>query len=154
LTGAASIVRSFIRYRSGYKYQLVEEYRVTVNVLPESDLLTDYIDLRKGGHLTIKKGYAWDGPSGPTIDSNNFMRGSLVHDALYQLIRHQFLQTHWKDTADRELRRMCREDGMSAIRAWWVYRGVKWFGKPAVMPEAKKPVLRAPEQGENEHSDE
>lgn len=149
MTDSKNIERSFIRYRSGYKYQLVEEYRVTVNVLPETDLVTDYIDLGKDGQLTIKKGYAWDGPSGPTIDSNNFMRGSLVHDALYQLIRHEFLQTRWKDTADRELQRMCREDGMSAIRAWWVYRGVKWFGKPAVMPESRKPVLSAPREDED-----
>jgi hypothetical protein len=33
------------------------------------------------------KGYAWNGPSGPTLDTRNFMRGSLVHDALYQLMR-------------------------------------------------------------------
>lgn len=138
--------QSFIRYRSGYKYQLVEEYRVTVATLPETDVATDYIDLSVDGELTIKKGYAWDGPSGPTIDSSNFMRGSLVHDALYQLIRHDYLNRSWKDTADRELQRMCREDGMSAIRAWWVYRGVKWFGKPAVMPESRKPILEAPRQ--------
>ena len=140
------MAETFIRYRDGYKYQLVATYEVRVGVVPELQVVSDYIDLSTDGILTIKKGYAWDGPSGPTLDSRNFMRGSLVHDALYQLIRHEFLQTHWKDTADRELQRMCREDGMSAIRAWWVYRGVKWFGKPAVMPEARKPVLTAPRQ--------
>ena len=151
MTGSATKERSFIRYRSGYKYQLVEEYRVAVNVFPAADIVTHYIELSQTGQLTIKKGYAWDGPSGPTIDSNNFMRGSLVHDALYQLIRHQHLQTRWKETADRELQRMCQEDGMTSMRAAWVYKGVQLFGKPAVMPEAKKPILTAPRQPDKDN---
>ncbi|HEY5655314.1 MAG TPA: hypothetical protein VIS04_05715 [Woeseiaceae bacterium] len=137
---------TFIRYRDGYKYQLVSAYEVQIGAAPAQNIISDYIDLSTDGVLTMKKGYAWDGPSGPTIDSRNFMRGSLVHDALYQLIRHEYLTLDWKELADRELQRLCREDGMSALRAWWVYRGVKWFGKPAVMPEAKKPILTAPRQ--------
>lgn len=53
------------------------------------------------------------------------MRGSLVHDALYQLMRENHLdEDRWRPTADDILRRLCREDGMSAIRAWYVYQGV------------------------------
>ena len=73
------------------------------------------------------------------------MRGSLVHDALYQLMRGKMLDhdLHRK-TADRILWRICREDGMSAIRAWWVYQGVRLGGGPAADPDGAKPILYAP----------
>ena len=73
----------YISYKSGYKYQLYEDYAVMIGMIPPDDVVTDYIELNSDGLLTIRKGYAWDGPSGPTIDTLNFMRGSLVHDALY-----------------------------------------------------------------------
>lgn len=58
------------------------------------------------------------------------MRGSLVHDALYQLMRQGHLDPDkYRETAVDLLRTMCREDGMSAIRAWWVYKGVRWGGE-------------------------
>jgi len=136
-----------IRYRGGYKYQLVEQYSVPVSVKPDSSIQTDYIDLDLSGSLIIKKGYAWDGPSGPTIDTGNFMRGSLVHDALYQLMRNDRLsKDRWRDEADLELRRMCREDGMSWLRAWWVYHGLKNFGDPAASPDQKRPIKTAPRE--------
>lgn len=134
-----------IKYRSGYKYQLVEEHQVKVSVIPENDIKTDYIELSAEGMLVIKKGYAWDGPSGPTFDTPNFMRGSLVHDALYQLMRNRSIDKDiWRDEADEELRRICLEDGMSRLRAWWVHRGVRIGGDPAASPESRKKVHTAP----------
>jgi len=113
-------------------------------VIPASNIKTDYIDLDTEGMLVIKKGYAWDGPSGPTFDTPNFMRGSLVHDALYQLLRNELLEPKWREEADNELARMCREDGMSRIRAWWVHRSVRLGGGPAASPEARKKIHTAP----------
>lgn len=138
---------SHIHYRDGYKYQLTENYVVTIDIKPEVDIKTGYIDLSKDGQLFIKKSYAWDGPSGPTFDTKNFMRGSLVHDALYQLMRNELLdkEVHRK-YADILLKDMCKEDGMSSIRAWWVYRAVRAFGDPAADPSGKKPVIIAPDQ--------
>ena len=73
------------------------------------------------------------------------MRGSLVHDALYQLMRESFLDFKKdRDAADRLLKKMCREDGMSAIRAWWVYWGLRIGGGPAADPANKKPEVKAP----------
>jgi hypothetical protein len=134
-----------IRYRSGYKYQLVEGYTLKVSVTPEQPINTEYIKLGTDGTLVIKRGYAWDGPSGPTIDTRNFMRGSLVHDALYQLMRDAGLsKDQWRDEADLELKRICLEDGMSRIRAWWVHRGVRLGGDPSASPESRKPIRTAP----------
>lgn len=134
-----------ITYRDGYKYQLANEYAVDIPIKPEDEIRTDYIDLSTAGRLVIKKGYAWDGPSGPTVDTANFMRGSLVHDALYQLMRQEKLNNHqYRKAADELLRTMCREDGMSSIRAWWVFRGLHWFGDPAADPANRKRPEHAP----------
>ena len=134
-----------IAYKGGYKYQIVEGYEVDIPVKPEKDIDIDYVKLSPEGHLAIKKGYAWDGPSGPTIDTRDFMRGSLVHDALYQLIREGHLEeSEYRDPADRLIRQMCLEDGMNPVRATWVYYALRWFGKPAADPAAKRPVIHAP----------
>ena len=77
------------------------------------------------------------------------MRGSLVHDALYQLMRQGHLDPEeHREIADEELRRICQEDGMSAIRAWWVYQGVRLGGAKSAAQEAAKEVQTAPAQEE------
>ena len=134
-----------IQYRSGYKYQIVEDYVVQLPELVNVPYCrSEYITLLNG-ELRIREGYAWDGPSGPTIDTRNFMRGSLVHDALYQLMRENHLDhDKYRDTCDRILQRICIEDGMWQIRAWWVYQGVRFGAGPAADPINDKPVLHAP----------
>lgn len=133
-----------IAYKSGYKYQLAVDYAVIIPIAPAAPVITEYLTLDRQGRLTIKEGYAWDGPSGPAIDTRNFMRGSLVHDACYQLIRERHLGPECREAADRVLRTICLEDGMSSVRAWWVYWGVRWGGGPAADPAHEKPILRAP----------
>ena len=140
------MAQAYIKYRSGYKYQIVESYQVEVSIRPDANIVTDFIDLTAEGLLTMKKGYAWDGPSGPTIDTKNFMRGSLVHDALYQLLRNENIEQKWREEADRELRRICIEDGMSRLRAWYVYRGVREGAGFAAAPENRKKVHCAPRE--------
>ena len=92
------------------------------------------------GKLTIRKGYSWDGPSGPTIDTSNFMPGSLIHDALYQLLREEVLDQTLRKKADEILRDVCIECGMSKARAWLVYQGVRVGGAAAAKPD----LLSAP----------
>ena len=135
-----------IAYKAGYKYQLKARYAVQIDIRPAAPIDMEYLGLTTDGILTVKKGYAWDGPSGPTIDTLNFIRGSLVHDALYQLMRERRLDEEtYREPADRLLQKMCMEDGMSTLRAWWVYQGVHLFGKPSADPANDKPVIRAPE---------
>lgn len=100
---------------------------------------TDFIRLDMFGNLTIRAGYCWDGPSGPAIDTPNFMCPSLVHDALYQLIRMGLLPEWEKDKIDDFLKKMCRARNMSGIRAWWVRVGV-WFGKGATKPSERDQI--------------
>ena len=133
-----------IFYKAGYKYQLHQDYAQAIPVNPDEPVFTPYLALTTAGILLIKAGYAWDGPSGPTVDSKNFMRGSLVHDALYQLIRLGKLPFETKQVADELLHSMCVEDGMSRLRASWVLLGVRLGGGAALLPEAEPEVRSAP----------
>ena len=135
-----------IHYRGGYKYQLRRPYTLNVAVNPASEIaIGTFIILTPDGTLTIGQGYAWDGPSGPTVDTKNFMRGSLVHDALYQLMRNGLLdEEQWRKPADQELERICREDGMFWLRRRWVYAAVRWFAKQSASTESKKSDVTAP----------
>ena len=86
-------------------------------------------------------------PSGPTIDTKDFMRGALVHEALYQLMRlSQLDHQQYRDKADQILCRLCKEDGMSAFRAWYVYHTLLLFGAknahPSDDPEVE--IITAP----------
>jgi len=134
-----------IAYNGGYKYQLNETYALAIDIKPSTPINTKYIALDSDGNLTISEGYAWDGPSG-SIDTLTFMRGSLVHDALYQLMQEKYLDLNiHREAADRILQKICKEDGMWSLRAWWVYHAVRLLGKPAANPADKRPVTRAPE---------
>ena len=135
----------FIRYRSKYKHQLESEYKIKISIQPRTEITTDFIDLDTVGNLLVKETYAWDGPSGPVKDTPKNLRASLVHDALYQLMRHEELnaRTHRK-AADEEFKRICKDDGVSSRRASIWFKALRKFGKPAASPENKKKVHRAP----------
>ena len=135
----------YIRYRSDYKYQLAEEYKISISVKPKSNIETEFIDLDTDGNLTVKNSYAWDGPSGPVKDTDENMRASLVHDALYQLMRNDKLKsrTHRK-AADQEFKDICKADGVSNFRVSVYYKVLRKFGKPAASPQNKKMIVRAP----------
>lgn len=128
-----------IKYRAGYKYVLAEDHSSWVGLLAGVD--TPFIKMADG-EMTISKGYAWDGPSGPTIDTPAFMRGSLVHDALYQLIRGGLLPKDDREVADDILKRIVREDGMTKTAASLVHWAVRLFGGRAA--KVGRPVIIAP----------
>lgn len=139
-----------IHYRAGYKYQLTEEYacswriRFVVAAIP---IQTRWLYLNSviGCHrLVVAEGYAWDGPSGPAFDTSDFMRASLVHDALYQLIRLGFVPRSAREAADDLMREICIADGMHPWRAWWCHRAVRLGGGPATDPAREHLVLVAP----------
>ena len=137
--------KGYIRYRADYKYQLANDYSLSISIKPKSKIDTDFISLDVHGNLLVKKGYAWDGPSGPVIDTDENMRASLVHDALYQLMRNEYLvtRTHRK-AADQLFKDICKEDGVSNLRASTYYKALRKFGKPAASPQNKKKIHRAP----------
>ncbi len=134
-----------IYYKSGYKYQLHHPAVFETMVKPEFPIQTKYLRLTTDGVLFIKMGYAWDGPSGPTVDTPTFMPASLMHDAMYQLFRMELLAVdRWRKVADQEMRRIALSDGMNRFRALYVYQAVRLGAGKAAQPESKRLVHRAP----------
>jgi hypothetical protein len=129
-----------MKYRKlkGYKYQLAESYTHDLPAVFHDEICDTPFLILVNGHLLIKEGYAWDGPSGPTIDTKDFMAGSLVHDALYQLIRTGQLQHKHRKAADQALYAICRQAGMGRIRAWYVYNAVRFFGARSARPRKER----------------
>lgn len=117
-----------------YKWRLDADYVIYVNI---DDLCilgaNKYIKL-DNRKLTIYRGYCWDGASGPTWDTPSCRRGSLVHDALYQLMREGKLSMKYKLVADSLLHKLLLEDGMWKWRAdAWLW-AVTTFGKYHMRP--------------------
>lgn len=136
-----------IHYRAGYKYQLRGGYSVRVVELADparEPIMTDWIELWPDGTMAISPGYAWDGASGPTYDSKDSMRASLIHDALYQLMRMGLVSRHLRRVADDVFYRVCLEDGMMTVRAWGWYQMVRIFADPATDPALETPDQCAP----------
>lgn len=128
-----------LKYRSikQWKYQTIAtwEHQTEITGYRAS---TRFIDLYEDGRIIIYEWYGWDGPSGPTIDTADFMRGSLLHDALYQLIRLKLLPLSCKNQADEELRKLCLEDNMSPLRVSYVLWALNKFGGPSCIPGSEQ----------------
>jgi len=153
-----------IHYKSGYKYQYTDaEYPVMLPIAPGDEIfyynrntkvfpkddqpeyimVGPFLKLWPTGKMRILEGYAWDGPSGPAFDTPNFMVPSMVHDALYQLMRNKVLALDpYREIADEMMFQMCKDRGMCAPRAWWCKRGVRRFGEKSA--SIKRPIYRAP----------
>ncbi len=135
-------------YKGDYKYITAAVERYETGIVTDTSHAVSHGELSPSGVLTIKKGYAWDGPSGPTIDTASVMRGSLVHDCLYQLLRETGFgapETHAqrRKSSDEILYRICIEDGMWKWRAKWILAGVRKGGGPAAVRRQRK-IYEAP----------
>lgn len=129
-----------------WKYRLVDSFHIDTGLNPGTDLslCNDLLCLSGSGILSLQEGYAWDGPSGPAIDTPDWMRGSLVHDALYQFMRESLLPLSYRKPADQIMRRLLLADGMPAFRAWYSYVGVRIGGLPSAKPSTPKGPQTAP----------
>ena len=142
----AGKVMDHVKYCAGYKFQVVEDYSVDVGFKPPLTVAVgEWVSLSDQGILTAKAGYAWDGASGPIEQTPDVIRGSLVHDCLYQLMRAGLLDQSYREQADDVLKRICIEDGMSHWYAQIVFNAVREFGASAAAVGAQPyPVLTAP----------
>ena len=125
-----------------YKYQLAQPMTFSTGIEGHS-FKTTYFTMFPDGMFVVKEGYLWDGPSGPTVDTPDSMRGSLLHDSLYECVRRELLPLSIKDRADRLLHDICTEDGMDKHRADLWYDMVSKFAWSSCIPgtETKDNVL-------------
>lgn len=132
-----------IKYKEGYKYQLQEDYSIQTKIVGFS-AETLFIKLESNGLLTCYRGYAWDGPSGPAPDILTFMRASLVHDALYQLMRLDLIPSSCRCLADELMYAICLDAGMTKLLAYWCYLAVHNFSEKYATKAKDRPILEAP----------
>ncbi len=118
-----------IKYESlaKWKYRLTADLDMQTRV-KGIECKTEYIRLREDGTLTLLKGYAWNGASGPTLDTAGTMAPSAGHDALYQLIEMGVLPASERINADRDLRDWLIGEGVPEVRALLWYRAVRVAG--------------------------
>ena len=118
-----------------YKYQVKENFVIQTGIYGVN-ALTEFISLERDGLLRIKANYAWNGSNWSS--DKRAMIASLVHDALYQLMRLGLLsRTVFRKPADALYRDLCIAEGMSKIEASVRYRGLRWFAEGSTYPEKK-----------------
>lgn len=109
----------FFRKRKRYNYVLAADYHLPTRLRPTQRVeRMPVLILNTNGELTIKAGYAWDGITG-IPDLKSMLLPSLVHDALYQLMREGCLPQSARKDADELFRDLCLE------------RTYPWFAKLA-----------------------
>jgi len=121
-----------LRKLINYKYKLEEDIAFSTGVLG-FEISTKYIELKNHGVLVIRKGYMWDGVTGlPRFATDAILkhtaRGSLLHDAFYQLIRLRLLPAYLKHKIDLEMKKQFEFDGLNKTVASMFYQAVKNFG--------------------------
>lgn len=130
-----------------YKYQTTRELTYKLN-WHFPNVSNNWIEIKYNNILVIKPLYCWDGASGPTLDYPTTLMESLVHDALYQLIREKLLDKKFRKTADIIFKDMLRNTakikwekkgitgkvmfGLCYIRSVYYYYAVRAFGKYCV----------------------
>lgn len=121
----------YILRNKQYKFELASIVSQKVGFIPKDfKCRTDFINIQSG-YLTVRKRYAWDGSSIPAkrfmqritfgkYDPDRYCKdASLVHDAMYQLMRLNKLDRKHKDTIDRLYEKMCIEGATKIIHEQW-----------------------------------
>jgi hypothetical protein len=132
-----------LHYQKGYKYQITRDISVQTKIKPSLFLSTSFISLDTDGLLTCYRGYAWDGAT-MCPDFDWIIRGSMFHDAGYQLMRLEMVSQQSKLLWDELLKDCCLEDGAWKWQAAIVEAAVNKFGGKGASPNSRRQELVAP----------
>ncbi|CAK0771389.1 hypothetical protein CCP3SC5AM1_720013 [Gammaproteobacteria bacterium] len=125
-----------ISYIKRGPYQLMVSFSIYINILIDKDINYRGASLSSTGTLTIYEGFLWDGPTGYPFHDNDFMRPSLIHDALYLFIRDGYLSINNRKEADLLFYKLCLEDGMNKWKAMFIYFLIRIVGGYAIENDA------------------
>ena len=120
---------------SEYKYKFKVEENFSIELpFKIPDFEHPYAS-SKDGILSVKKGYAWDGASGPIINTRDTLVASLVHDVLYQAMRLNLIKSSKENRkiADKNFFEILKMNGVNSIRRKVWYLAVRLFGKKSTI---------------------
>ena len=112
-----------------YKFKVEKDLNLKLPVsMP--DFEHEYCSV-KDGVVYVKKGYAWDGASGPVFNTKNTLVASLVHDVLYQAQRLNLIEHNStnRKNADENFYELLKYFGVNPVRCKIWYLAVRFFGK-------------------------
>lgn len=114
-----------------YKYKFKVEENFSIKLPYKIPDFEHQYASSKDSILSVKRGYAWDGASGPIINTRDTLVGSLVHDVLYQAMRLNLIKSNKenKKTADKIFFEILKMHGVNSIRRKVWYLAVRLFGK-------------------------
>lgn len=124
-----------MKYKSGYRYISQEAVVVDLGSALHAPLQAPFASIA-AETLCVMARYAWDGASFTPFrwfgTPKAWLTPSLVHDALYQLIREGLLDRQYREAADRLFREMLIDRGVWQWVAWVAYWSVRVCGNFAV----------------------
>ncbi len=138
-----------MKYSKGYKYKTESTEEFQTKIIGQGARIVDaegklYAELLPNGTLRSHVSYSWDGASGPTVDTENTMVPSLVHDILYQMEREGHLAQETRELADETLHDLLRKCGMSWLRArLWLWAVRNFAASSATRRDAKDGIYEA-----------
>jgi hypothetical protein len=129
-----------MKYRKGYKYQVAEELDIWIDLKPVKRVDIPFGSLDIDGHMRVNAGYAWDGASGPTVDTDDSMTPSLVHDVLAQMMRAELLPQSFRLPSNEVFDTLLKERGVNHLRRGVWIRALDDFGAESTDPRNAKKV--------------
>lgn len=120
-----------LHYKRGYKFWVAQDFVLDIGerIKPARAGGNNFVEISAAGVFIARRGYAWDGASGPAIDTENWRTASLVHDGLYQLIKEGVLAMEQRQAADDLMRDILLGKDMWVVRAVIAHAAVRQFGE-------------------------
>ena len=126
------------RIHAEWPFIILDDYRYTwknaplgapANDIPIKDKAGNVVaTLHRASGATLKAEYAWDGNSGPALNTFHCARASALHDLWCQAMSDGTFERSWRNWRRGciEYRQLCDDDGMGIVRRWARYTAMTY----------------------------
>ena len=128
-------------YKTGYEHKTNCAWYFDTEVYPPETIETDLIRLTTKGSVRLRKHFSWNGAN-CCPEFKTSIRGSALHDALFQLLGSGLLDMKWLPQANKEMLKTCKKSGMWAITRVLIRTGLRIGSRVAI--KIKEKILIAP----------